>query len=114
MNNEKKKIFLYIFIIVILNTVFFAVLGHIWYMVFILISLVVGYFALYPDEFFLIIDNAKNHAQEYIRNRKNKHAVENNSSVEDKEDVSEGYEEKRDIKKIDENGNKRNNLPLTG
>ncbi|UXM84819.1 hypothetical protein [Methanococcus aeolicus] len=81
-------------------------------MVFILISLVVGYFALYPDEFFLILNDAKKYAQNYLRNRKNKYSVENTNCVEDKGDVPEGCEEKRDTKKVDENGNKRSGLPL--
>ena len=114
MNDEKKKIFLYMFVVGIMDLVFFTISGQFWYMIFIAISMVIGYFSVYPDEFFLILDNAKKHAQEHIRNRKNKHDVENNSSVEDKGDIPRGHEEKRDIKKVDEDSNKRSSIPLIG
>jgi len=114
METEKKKIFLYMFVVFILNSFFFLVINQIFLLVFITLSLVIAYFSIYPNEFFLILQDAKKHTQNYLRNYQTKHAIEDNSSVEDKRDVPEGYEEKRDIKKVDENSSKRDNIPLIG
>ncbi|WP_018153275.1 hypothetical protein [Methanothermococcus thermolithotrophicus] len=112
MEDEKKKIFLYMFVVGIMDLVFFTISGQFWYMIFIVISMVIGYFALYPNEFFLILNDAKKHAQNYLRNYKTKHAVEDNHIIENQRDIPEGCEEKRDFKKVDENNNKRNNIPF--
>jgi hypothetical protein len=112
MDHEKKRIFLYMFVVGTINLVFFTTSGQFWYMIFVAISMVIGYFALYPNEFFLILDDAKNHAQNYLRNHKTNNAIEDNNNIESQGDIPEGHEEKRDFKEINKNGNKRNNIPL--
>ena len=109
METEKKKIFLYMFVVFILNSFFFLVINQIFLLAFITLSLVIAYFSIYPNEFFLILQDAKKHTQNYLRNYQTKHAIKDNSSVEDKR-----YEEKRDIEKINENRSKRDNIPLIG
>ena len=112
MEDEKKKIFLYMFVVGILDLVFFTISGQFWYMIFIIISMVIGYFALYPNEFFLVIDDAKKYAQDYLRNRKTNNAIKDNYITENQRDLPERCEEKRDFKKVDENSPKRNNIPF--
>ncbi|WP_214400471.1 hypothetical protein [Methanocaldococcus lauensis] len=109
METEKKKIFLYMFVVFILNSFFLLVINQIFLLAFITLSLVIAYFSIYPNEFFLILQDAKKHTQNYLRNYQTKHAIKDNSSVEDKR-----YEEKRDIEKINENRSKRDNIPLIG
>ena len=111
MEDEKKKIFLYMFVVGILDLVFFTISGQFWYMIFIIISMSIGYFALYPNEFFLVIDDAKKYAQDYLRNRKTNNAVKDNYTTKNQRDIPERCKEKRDSEKVDENSPKRNNIP---
>jgi hypothetical protein len=69
MEEIKKKIYLFIFVVAVLNGFYCLVMGQYYLLIWITITLMVAYFSIFPEEFFLCINNAKEHIDNYRRNR---------------------------------------------
>lgn len=70
MNEIKKKIYLFIFVVAVLNGFYCLVMGQYYLLIWSGISLMVAYFSIFPEEFFLCLNNAKNSLNSYRRNSK--------------------------------------------
>jgi len=104
----KKKIYLFIFVVFILNLFYVLISKSIGMLIYEVITLVIAYFCIYPNKFFLCISNAKN----YIKSRRS--VSNNNIDIETKNhrDISKGHEKEGNTKKIDETINKGDNNTL--
>ncbi|HIP90267.1 MAG TPA: hypothetical protein EYH22_01810 [Candidatus Nanopusillus sp.] len=71
MDEIKKKIYLFIFVAIILNGFYCVMASNYLLIVWIIITLLVAYFSIYPDEFFLCVNNAKEYINNYRRDHKN-------------------------------------------
>ncbi|HIP90492.1 MAG TPA: hypothetical protein EYH22_02980 [Candidatus Nanopusillus sp.] len=70
MDETEKKILLLLFVILILNTFYCITTGNYLLIVWVVITLMVGYFSVYPDKFFHCLDNAREYINNYRRNSK--------------------------------------------
>jgi hypothetical protein len=110
MNETHKKIHLSFFLLLFMNLFYALVIHSYIFIAYFVVSLIIAYFVIYPNEFFLVIDDAKKYAQDYLRNRKTNNAVKDNYTTKNQRDIPERCKEKRDSEKVDENSTKRNNI----
>ena len=69
MEEIKKKIYLFIFVVAVLNGFYCLVMEQYYLLVWLGVSLMVAYFSIFPEEFFLCLGNAKEYIDNYRRNR---------------------------------------------
>ena len=123
MDEKDKKIHLSFFVLFSMN-VFYALISQSFiYLVYFVFALVVAYFVVYPDKFFLVVDDAKVFGKRVITigkrrscnsvnmDKGNKGTNIPDEMVLDKDD-HKGHEEKRVGSEDTENSRKRSNDAL--
>jgi len=74
MNEIDKRIHLSFFVLLFMNLFYALISNSYLYIFYFIFALIVAYFVVYPDKFFLILNNAEDFAKRFVSSAKKHHS----------------------------------------